>query len=175
MRPGFVLVVGPSGAGKDTVLRLARLTIPDPRLLFTRRVVTRAETAAEAHDTLDEAGFLAALADGDFCLHWQAHGLHYGIPARYAEAARADAVVVANVSRGVVAAARGLLPGVTAVEVTAPPAVLAARLAGRGRAEDHAARLARQGGAAVELRILNDTTPEQAAAQLVAHLQERLA
>lgn len=172
---GFVLVVGPSGAGKDTLLRLARAAIPDPRLRFARRVVTRAETAAEAHDSLDEAGFLAAAADGAFCLDWQAHGLRYGIPARYADAARGGAVVVANVSRGVVAAARQALPGVTAVEITAPAAVLAARLAQRGREEDHAARLARRADAAVELRIVNDTTPEAAALLLVAHLQERLA
>jgi len=175
---GFVLVVGPSGAGKDTLLRLAREELAsEPRLRFARRVVTRPESAAEAHDTLDEAGFLAALADGAFCLHWQAHGLRYGIPARYAEAARGGALVVANVSRGVVAPARAALPGVTAVEITAPPEVLAARLAQRGRAEDGdpAARLARQASAEVELRILNDSTAEAGAALLLQHLRARLA
>ena len=177
---GFVLVVGPSGAGKDTLLRLARQALAgQPRLLFARRVITRPESAAEAHDTLDEAGFLAALAEEAWCLHWQAHGLRYGIPSQYAEAARGGAVVVANVSRGVVALARVTLPGVTAVEITAPPSVLAARLAQRGRAEDGdlGARLARATAAlsVVELRILNDAEPERGAAPLVAHLQARLA
>ncbi len=175
---GFVLIVGPSGAGKDTLLGLARQQLADEtRLHFARRVITRAESAAEAHDTLDQAGFLAAQAAGAFCLHWQAHGLHYGIPARYAAAAQAGAVVVANVSRGVVAAARSTLPGVSAVEITAPAPILAARLAQRGRAEDGdlAARLARAAEAAVDLRILNDSTPEAAAAQLVQHLRARLA
>ncbi len=173
-----MLLVGPSGAGKDTLLRLAREALADePRLRVARRVVTRPDSAAEAHDTVDEAGFLAALADGAFCLHWQAHGLRYGIPARYADAARNGALVVANVSRGVVAAARAALPGVTAVEVTAPPALLAARLAQRARAEDGdpAARLARMANAEVELRILNDSTAEAGAALLLAHLRTRLA
>jgi ribose 1,5-bisphosphokinase len=173
---GFVLVVGPSGAGKDTLLRLAREALADePRLLFARRVVTRPETASEAHDTLDDAGFLAAIAAGAFCLHWQAHGLRYGIPSHYAAAARQGAVVVANVSRAEVAAARAALPGVTAVEITAPAPVLAARLAERGRDENQAARLARQAAAAeVDLSIVNDAAPAQAAAQLIAHLRARL-
>ncbi len=174
---GFVLVVGPSGAGKDTLLRLAREALAaEPRVLFPRRVVTRPESAAEAHDTLDEAGFLAAEQAGRFCLHWGAHGLRYGIPTSAATAAAAGALVVCNVSRGVVATARQRLPGVTAVEITAPAAVLAARLALRGRAEDGdlALRLARQAMAEVELRISNDGTAEAGAAQLVAHIQERL-
>ena len=57
---------------------------------------------------------VAAAADGAFCLHWQAHGLRYGIPARYASQAAAGAVVVANVSRAVVGPARAaLLPAAT--------------------------------------------------------------
>ena len=174
---GFVLVVGPSGAGKDTLLRLVREALAgEPRVLFPRRVITRPESAAEAHDTLDEAGFLAAQAAGRFCLHWGAHGLRYGIPASAAEAARQGSVVVCNVSRGVVAPARASLPGVTAVEITAPAEVLAARLAQRGRAEDGdlAQRLARQASADVELRIMNDSTAEAGAALLLAHVQERL-
>ena len=175
---GFVLVVGPSGAGKDTVLRLAQAAFAEePRLQLARRVVTRPESAAEAHDTLDEAGFAAAVQAGGFCLHWAAHGLRYGIPARYAVAARGGAVVLANVSRAVVAAARAAVPGVSAVEITAPPEVLAARLAARARAEDGdiAARLGRAAAeAAVDLRIVNDSTPEAAAALLVAHLRQRL-
>jgi ribose 1,5-bisphosphokinase len=55
--------------------------------------------------------------------------------------------------------------------------VLAARLAARARAEDGdiAARLGRAvAEAAVDLRIVNDSTPEAAAALLVAHLRQRL-
>ncbi len=76
-----------------------------------------------------------------FALSWSAHGLRYGIPV---EAAAAAPVVVANVSRGVIAEAARRF-SVRVIEVTAPPDILAARLAARGRetAADVAGRLTR--------------------------------
>ena len=62
MPGGFVLVVGPSGAGKDTLLGLARRELAgDPRFLFARRVVTRESSTAEEHDCLSPAAFAAAI------------------------------------------------------------------------------------------------------------------
>jgi ribose 1,5-bisphosphokinase len=179
---GFVLVVGPSGAGKDTLIGLARRALAgDGRFLFPRRVVTRPSTAAEEHDTLDEAAFAAAEAAGAFCLSWRAHGLRYGIPAAAEAAARAEgALAVCNVSRAVVAAARVRLPAVGVVEVTAPPEVLARRLALRAREADGdvAARLARAAAAPdcgpPDLRIPNAGAPEAAAAALLRHLRARV-
>lgn len=179
MPGGFVLVVGPSGAGKDTLIRLARQALAgDARFVFARRVVTRESSAAEEHDSLSPAEFAAAEAAGGFCLSWRAHGLSYGIPAAVAAAAQRGAVVVCNVSRGVVGVARARLPAVSVVQVTAPPLVLAARLAGRVRASDGdlAARLRRAvplEGPAPDLTIRNDGTPEAAAAILLAHLRAR--
>ncbi|HEU4381582.1 MAG TPA: phosphonate metabolism protein/1,5-bisphosphokinase (PRPP-forming) PhnN, partial [Hyphomicrobiaceae bacterium] len=79
--PGpVVLVVGPSGAGKDAVLgEAARRLGSDPSFLFAKRVVTREANAAEDHDTLPADAFVAELQRGAFALHWQAHGLRYGI------------------------------------------------------------------------------------------------
>ena len=56
--PGrLVLVVGPSGAGKDTLLDLARAMLRnDASVVFSRRVVTRA-AAGEPHDTMDPDAF----------------------------------------------------------------------------------------------------------------------
>jgi len=64
--PGrLVAVAGPSGAGKDTLLRFARnLLGGDPNIVFPRRVVTREPSAEEDHDALSEAGFAAAVAAG---------------------------------------------------------------------------------------------------------------
>jgi len=174
--PGaFVLVVGPSGAGKDTLIDLARAALAgDGRFLFPRRVVTRASGAGEAHDTLDPAGFDQAERDGAFCLSWRAHGLGYGIPRQAAQAARDGAVVVCNVSRTVIAAARENLPRASVVEVTAPPEVLRARVAARRRDSDGdaGARTQRQVTAPLpDLSILNTGAPEAGAARLVAHLR----
>ncbi len=67
--------------------------------------------------------------------------------------------------------ARRRLPGVSVVEVTAPPDVLAARLAARGRREDGdlGARLARSASVVADLVVVNDGAPEAGAARLVAH------
>jgi ribose 1,5-bisphosphokinase len=175
MAGGFVLVVGPSGAGKDTLIALVRDALADdPRFLFPRRVVTRESSAAEAHDTLDAAAFDAAERAGAFCLAWRAHGLGYGIPHSAGQAAREGRVVVCNVSRTVIAAARESLPGVSVVEVTAPPEVLEARVAARRRDSDGdpRARTRRQvEPAAADLVILNIGAPEAGAARLLAHLR----
>jgi len=146
--PGhLVLVVGPSGAGKDTLITHARGRCPDS-VAFPRRVVTRPPSAAEDHDTLSEEAFDRALAEGVFALSWQAHGLKYGIPASADADIRAGRTVVCNASRTVIAAARERYAFVAVVLVTAPPEVLATRLAQRSRATDGSAsaRLSRSIG-----------------------------
>ena len=139
----LVLVVGPSGAGKDTLLNAARRALTDDiRFRFVRRVITRpAHAGGEDHEAVSEAEFVTR----DFALQWAAHGLRYGIPIDVAEDIARGVTAVANVSRSVVAEAAERFP-VQVIEVTAPPELLAARLATRGREKpaDTAARLARR-------------------------------
>ena len=173
----LVLVVGPSGAGKDTLLEAARQALAaDPRFRFVRRVITRpAEAGGEPHEAVTDTQFAART----FALDWQAHGLRYGIPDDIVTDLAAARVVVANVSRGVIAEAAGRFP-VRVIEITAPPQVLAARLATRGResAVDVAARLARTvalpDGITVET-VMNDTTVETGAARFLAALNRAAA
>ncbi|WP_165644432.1 phosphonate metabolism protein/1,5-bisphosphokinase (PRPP-forming) PhnN, partial [Oharaeibacter diazotrophicus] len=121
----FVAVVGPSGAGKDTLIAAARSRLAgDDRVVFVRRVVSRADGGNEDHDTLDAACFPAAIAAGAFALHWGAHGLFYGIPARAVADVAAGRIVVANLSRGALDRARAVFPALTVVAVTCPTAVL---------------------------------------------------
>lgn len=153
----LVLVVGPSGAGKDALLAAAReACASDSRFRFVRRVITRpADAGGEAHEAVTEAAFAAR----DFALSWRAHGLAYGIPADIAADLAAGRVVVANVSRAVIAEAARRFP-VRVIAVTAPPEVLAARLAARGR--EDAAEAARRLARAVAL-------PERVAIETVAN------
>jgi ribose 1,5-bisphosphokinase len=65
--------------------------------------VTRATTKAEDHDSLDDAGFERARADGAFAFWWPAHGLRYGILHSVEDDIRAGLTVICNVSCGVVA------------------------------------------------------------------------
>lgn len=147
MTGAFVAVVGGSGAGKDTLLAALRRRHGEAgRIRFARRVVTRASGGNEDHDSLSPQGFDAAEAAGAFLLSWRAHGLSYGIPAIVADDVGAGHIVLANLSRSAVEAARRCLPRVFVAVIDAPPDVRAARLAGRGReagAEIHA-RIARE-------------------------------
>jgi ribose 1,5-bisphosphokinase len=80
--PGrLVLVVGPSGAGKDTLLGLARAACADdPRVVFARRIVTRESSAAEDNEQMTAEDFREAQGRGAFAVHWEAHGHAYGLP-----------------------------------------------------------------------------------------------
>ena len=84
-------------------------------------------------------------------------------------------IVVCNVSRRVIEAARRTLPGVHVVAITAAPETLAARLAARGRPEDGdlAARLARAVPAEADATVANDGERSVAAAGFVAILLDR--
>jgi ribose 1,5-bisphosphokinase len=145
--PGkLVLVVGPSGAGKDTLLGLARTACADdPGIVFVRRVVTREASDAEDNEQVSAEGFREAQARGAFAVHWEAHGHAYGLPRSIEDDIRAGRTVVANVSRTVIPALRDSYANVVMVSITAPADVLAERLAMRKRGSDGniAQRLAR--------------------------------
>lgn len=169
----LTLVVGPSGAGKDTLLDGARQVLSgQTRFRFVRRMITRPpQPGMEDNDYVDPDTFRQMRAMGRFALCWEAHGLCYGIPADIADTLRDGGVVVASVSRGVLADAAARYP-TRIVEIVAPPDILAARLAARGRegAADVTARLARTvplpAGLAVT-RLVNDRSVVEGVTGLV--------
>jgi ribose 1,5-bisphosphokinase len=165
-------VVGPSGAGKDTLIAGALRARPDLRLV--RRVITRpTEAGGEDFEGVTDAEFALRKARGDFALDWQAHGLCYGIPASQVTG---PGDVIFNGSRAALPAAQARFPGLRVIHVTAPDTVLAERLAARGR-EAPAAIRDRLSRAAFRLpagvaatTVLNDTTAEAGVARLLAAL-----
>jgi ribose 1,5-bisphosphokinase len=173
-REHLVLVVGPSGAGKDTLIaRVQDVCRGDPAVVFPRRAVTRPASQYEDHDTLSESDFTQALDSGSFSLHWEAHGLRYGIPVGIEQDLIAGRTVVCNVSRTVIEEARRKYPRTSVVLVTAPPDVLAGRLAARERPTDgrRSERLSRSIASAADLRpdsiIENIGKPEDSACELL--------
>ena len=170
-------VVGPSGAGKDTLL--AGLCGPNgPH--WVRRIITRPEAAGdEPFEGVSEADFARREAAGEFALVWRAHGLAYGIPRAGLAPLAEGRDVVFNGSRGALVEALAAFPSLRVIHITAPGSVLAARLMARGREgeKDVAARLARgvapfpPGLPVVE--VFNDATPDEGIARLRAALQDR--
>ncbi|MGX1317515.1 ribose 1,5-bisphosphokinase [Bradyrhizobium sp. USDA 377] len=172
--PGrLVLVVGPSGAGKDTLLRLAQAACSDDHdIVFPRRVVTRASSADEDNIAVSPDEFRRAREHGDFAVHWDAHGHSYALPLEINDDIRAGRAVVANVSRTVIGALRQSYANVVVLAITAPPDVLAQRLAARARQSDGniAERLSRSvdsASANADVTILNAGSAEYHSRQLV--------
>ena len=131
----MAVVVGPSGAGKDTLMNLAADHFAgQPDVHFVRRVITRKGDAGnEDHKQVSDADFDAMERSGAFAVSWAAHGLKYGIPASvFDELARGN-LVIANGSRSVLERFQAAFPRLKVINVTARPDVLAERLMARGR------------------------------------------
>jgi ribose 1,5-bisphosphokinase len=175
--PGaLVVVVGPSGAGKDTLIALARaLCADDPRIRFPRRIVTRPRSVAEDHDSVSPSEFDAGVGQGAYAFWWDAHGLKYALSATIDTELRSGNTVVCNVSRAVVSALRERYADLTVVLVTAPKDVLLARLAMRRRESDVTERLDRTAPAiddlAPDIVIENTGDPNDGASRLAAVLR----
>lgn len=131
----MIVVVGPSGAGKDSLIAYAKQHFAENnKVHFVQRIITRpANAGGEDHLAATPSEFDDLKADGRFAVDWEAHGLSYGIP-QEACAWIADAgVVIANGSRSVLPCFQRVFSNLVVVNVTARPEVLADRLESRGR------------------------------------------
>jgi len=168
-------VVGPSGAGKDTLIAGVCGAV-GPH--WVRRVITRAHVpGGEPFEGVSEDAFQRRQAADEFVLHWRAHGLSYGLPrAEFAPLAEGRDVLF-NGSRAMLTQAVQAFPGLCVIHITAPPEVLADRLAARGRESGAqiADRLAREAPLPRGLPVItieNDSTPEAGINRLRAALQD---
>jgi ribose 1,5-bisphosphokinase len=126
--------MGPSGAGKDTLIAYARERVDPARVLLAHRYVTRPpEAGGENHVSLTPREFAARRAAGLFALAWASHGLDYGIGSELDLWLRHGLTVVVNLSRAAWSDAARRYPELMGVLVTASREVLAQRLIARGR------------------------------------------
>src|SRR5690606_11146693 len=162
----LVLVVGPSGVGKDTLINGARQALDnDKRFVFVRRLVTRpADAGGEEHDSLDWDTFAQMEEAGRFALSWEAHELRYALPLSVDTDLALGRIVVANVSRHVVAEARAKYPACAVLLISAEISCRAERLVRRGREnpDQITSRLARESApvpAGIDPIIFDNSVP----------------
>jgi len=134
-RGTLFLVVGPSGAGKDSLIDGAKAGLMgDEHYVFPRRYITRpANAGGEDHIPLADDLFTTMLERGDMLLEWRAHNLRYGVPKAVAQHLERGRHVIVNVSRTVVDEARARLTPVKVLYITVDENILAERLKARGR------------------------------------------
>lgn len=148
MKGCLIFVVGPSGVGKDSLLAHAKSRLANnPHFRFVRRHITRPLTAGhEDHHALSGDDFATRLAGGHFALHWDSHGLRYGIDREIDSWLSAGHTVVINGSRAHMPVARERYAALRVIAVSADPETLARRLAQRRREsiDEIRARLAHQ-------------------------------
>jgi ribose 1,5-bisphosphokinase len=181
MTQRLIYVVGPSGAGKDSVLQALRERWRGaPAAHWARRTITRgAQAGGENHEGVSEAAFDSLRRSGGLAMSWQANGLHYGIRGSELAPLGDGHCVFVNGSRAHVGAVLRLWPEATLVHITAPADLLMQRLKARRRESQQAIsdRLARdveEELPADAIRIVNDGLLESAVDMLQAALHARL-
>lgn len=140
----LITVVGPSGAGKDSILALVKAALPD--IVFVRRTITRAPDGGfENHVSVDVDTFEAQSRAGMFALEWAANGLSYGIPKSIRADLDAGRRVIFNGSRGAMADITAAFPDVMVISIEVNRDILKERLLARARetSEEIEARLDR--------------------------------
>lgn len=181
MTQRLIYVIGPSGAGKDSVLQGLREAWGNmPTAHWAQRTITREPQAGgEAHESVSEGEFQRLLKEGAFTFQWHANGLSYGVRRSELAPLAAGECVFVNGSRAFLSQFLTASPLASVVHITASPAVLQQRLLSRQREnkEEIAKRLLRSVDVALPpqtLHIQNDGALNAAVQALRNGLAERL-
>jgi len=138
MSKNIVYVMGPSGSGKDSLMKWVMLHKNDALCLrWAQRLVTRDNRSIEMQEGTDrfvsEDEFDALLAQDMLAMYWRAHEFSYGIEFTQLLPTTEGELVLINGSRAYYPQAKSLFPELTAIHVTASPAILEQRLLARAR------------------------------------------
>jgi ribose 1,5-bisphosphokinase len=130
----LVLVVGPAGVGKDSLMTGCRALIaPAAPVRFVRREITRpADAGGEDHIAVTDEEFDARRKAGIYALWWRVD-LGYGVSREMDVHLLLGRTVVINVSREILGEARRRYGPLKIVSIRAPLDLIEKRLVARGR------------------------------------------
>ncbi|MGR3894877.1 MULTISPECIES: phosphonate metabolism protein/1,5-bisphosphokinase (PRPP-forming) PhnN [Pseudomonas] len=175
-----IYLMGPSGAGKDSLLDAARELLLASQVRIPKRVITRSAEAVGEDAVAVSVQQYEQMADrGEFALQWRANGLAYGVPA-YIDAWLAEGWhVMVNGSRAHLPVAQAKYPDLLPILLCVNPQVLRGRLLQRGREGQHEIeqRMARNQQSMTQVddrvrRVDNSTSLDDAVRRLLMVLQE---
>lgn len=185
MSARLIYVLGPSGAGKDSVLawlkaKIAHTPEVNAQVYWTRRSITREVLAGgEIHESLTAEVFEQLQLAGEFVMSWQAHGLRYAIRRDELSPLERGGWIFVNGSRAYLQAASLLFPDLLVLHITANAQSLRQRLLLRGREplERIEARVHRTGDLGLlqaprMIEVCNDHTLEEAGQALLNQLKQ---
>jgi len=140
MNAQLIYVVGPSGAGKDSLLMWLRQHVPSGLLIhWARRTIDRpCIPDGEMHESVHTLEFNRLLDAQQLAMHWNANEHKYGIRNSELWPLAQRHWIFLNGSRAHLPHAATLYPGLTVLHITADIEMLRQRLLKRGR-ESHSA------------------------------------
>lgn len=128
MNTKIVLIVGPSGVGKDTLIKGARKILKED-VNFVKRYITRKPDKSEKNYFVDDYAFKILKDNSFFISTWNAHDNHYGI----AKNNIIDGLNIISVSRSKIKDFEKSYDEVYTINITVPKEELKKRLFNRKR------------------------------------------
>lgn len=133
MEGQLIYLVGPSGSGKDSILREVAPLLPQQCVIMKRTITRPLSLDTEEAESLSAEEFIAQEQQGRFALSWRANGLAYGIRADLNQHLHAGKTVLVNGSRAYWPQVVQRYPNAILVLVKVPVSLLRQRLMARGR------------------------------------------
>lgn len=133
MRGQLIYLVGPSGSGKDSILRELALLLPN-QCVVMKRVVTRDNSLPlDDEESLSQSEFNRLESASEFALCWRANGLGYGIRKELDQHLQNGKLVLVNGSREYWSEVVQRYPQAILVLIQVDSTLLGKRLLARGR------------------------------------------